>query len=170
MNMDTDTHERLNVQCAKAYFDLIEEDLRKDPPETDNVKRIVIEIIEALEKFVPSRTDLHESMRHEIPCDTVDASTMAAIVTKLVHWIEKFQSPAHDSTTKQWITSFQATTDYPAFLSRFLREYLEHTEKIYKEVWEARLRLASGEDVVPPERRPNVEGSNGVPTNMRSGR
>ena len=169
MDLD-DIHTRLKAQCTDAYFDIIEEDLRKDPPETETVKSIIKDIIEALKKFVPSRTDLHTQMSHDIPHEVVDASTMAPIVTKLIHWIEQFQSPAHDSTTQQWLTTFQATTDYPAFLSKFFKEYLEHTEKIYKEVWDARQRLSTGENVVPPERRPNVEGSNGVPTNMRSGR
>ena len=169
MDLD-DVHDRLSIQCRNAYFDIIEEDLRKDPPETETVKSIIKDIIEALKKFVPSRTDLHTQMNHDIPHEVVDASTMAPIVTKLIHWIEQFQSPAHDSTTQQWLTTFQATTDYPAFLSKFFKEYLEHTEKIYKEVWDARQRLSTGENVVPPERRPNVEGSNGVPTNMRSGR
>jgi hypothetical protein len=169
MDLD-DVHDRLSIQCRNAYFDLIEGDLRKDPPKTDTVKSIIRDIIESLKTFVPSRTDLHTQMTRDIPHEVVDASTMATIVTKLIHWIEQFQSPAHDHTTQQWLTTFQTTTDYPAFLSIFFKEYLEHTEEIYKEVWDARQRLATGENIVPAEHRPNVEGSNGVPTNMRSGR
>ena len=169
MDLD-DVHDRLNIQCRNAYFDIIEEDLRKDPPETETVKSIINDIIKGLKKFVPSRTDLHEELTRDIPHEIVDASTMAPIVTRLIHWIEQFQSPAHDPTTQQWLTTFQTTTDYPAFLSKFFKEYLEHTETVYKEVWEARLRLTTGENIVPPEHRPNVEGSNGVPNNMRSGR
>ena len=162
-------NENLKTQCVKAYFDLIEEDLRKDPPETGNVKQLIGDIITALKKFVPSRTDLQEEIKRDIPYDTVDATTMHAIVTKLVYWIEKFQPPAYDTLTKQWIQTFQSTTDYPAFLSTFLKEYLEHTEKVYKEVWECRVRLTKGEDLIPPAHRKKVEGSNGVPTNMRTG-
>ena len=169
MDLD-DVHDRLKIQCTKAYFDLIEEDLRKEPPKTDTVKQIIQDILKGLNKFVPSRTDLHEQMSDDVPHEVVDASTMATIVTKLIHWIEQFQSPAYDPITQQWITSFQTTTDYPAFLSKFLKEYLQHIEEVYKEVWKARLRLATGENVIPSEHRPNVEGSNGIPTNMRSGR
>ena len=162
-------NEELKTQCTKAYFDLIEEDLRKEPPVTEHVKSVITDIVTALKRFVPSRTDLHDEIERGIPHDTVDATTMHVIVTQLVHWIEQFQPPAYDAVTKQWVQTFQSTTDYPAFLSTFLKEYLEHTEKVYKEVWECRVRLTKGEDMVPPARRKKVEGSNGVPTNMRTG-
>ena len=51
---------------------------------------------------------------------------------------------------------------------KFLKEYYDHTEKVYKNLWEARQRLVNGENVVPPEYRP--QGENGVPKNMRTGK
>ena len=51
----------------------------------------------------------------------------------------------------------------------FFKQYYEHIEVVYKEVWEARQRLVNGENVIPPQHRPVVKGKNGVPDVMRSG-
>ena len=55
------------------------------------------------------------------------------------------------------------------FISQFLEEYYNHTEMVYKEVWEARKRISNNESAVPPEHRPVVKGKNGVPEQMKSG-
>ena len=95
---------------------------------------------------------------------------MPVIIYGLISWIEKFQCPVDDVITKRWRSDFQNTQDYLSFIVSFLEEYYDHSEKVYRQVWEARKRFVSGESVIPPEHRPKVEGKNGVPFNMKTGR
>ena len=48
-------------------------------------------------------------------------------------------------------------------------QFYDHTEKVYKELWEARQRLVNGENIIPPEHRKQVKGKNGVPFDMKTG-
>ena len=66
--------------------------------------------------------------------------------------------------------NLKACTNYNEFIVKFLREYYEHAEKMYNELWEARKRLLNNENIVPPEHRPVVKGKNGIPDVMKSGR
>ena len=116
-------------------------------------------IIEALCMLVPSRTDIHQKIRADLSGE-LSWDTQR----KLVEWLEKFQAPIHDRKTKNW----KKTLPQPD-IELFLNEYGAHLEIIFDEVWEARERLNRGENIfVPPEHV--VEGTNGVPTNMRTGR
>ena len=162
--------ELVEKQSRKAFFSLIKEDLQQDPPKTDQIRKIINELIEALCKFVPSRKDYHKQIRSDIAQEDINYNTMPNIVFGLITWIEKFQSPVDDVITRQWKKDFTNTQDCSQFIVNFLEEYYQHSEHVYKAVWLARKRLATGENIVPPEHRPNVEGTNGVPTNMKTGK
>ena len=157
-------------ETRKALFDIIKRDLVQDPPQTDYIKTIINELIEALCKFVPSKKQIHVQIKKEIYKEDINVETMPVIIYGLISWIEKFQCPVDDVITKRWRSDFQNTQDYLSFIVSFLEEYYDHSEKVYRQVWEARKRFVSGESVIPPEHRPKVEGKNGVPFNMKTGR
>ena len=163
-------NDALQKRVKKEFFDIIKEDLKQTPPNTDHIKIVINELIDALCKFIPSKTEIHKTIKNEIYQEDVSFETMPYIINGLISWIEKFQCPADDVITKKWRKDFKTTQDHLEFIVVFLQEYYLHSEKVYKEVWEARKRVASGENAVPPEHRPIVKGSNGVPLNMKSGR
>ena len=166
MNMD-DLNERVTIQCKKAFFDLLKEDLDQDPPQTERIMILLREIVDGLCKFVPSKKDIHELIKKDILCDEISPDTMPQIILHMINWIEKFQSISDDTITNEWRSRFKQATDYSQFIIDFLQEYYIHVEKVYKEVWEARKRLIQGENIIPPEHR--SQGKNGVPFNMRTG-
>ena len=115
-------------------------------------------IIEALCRFVPSRTDIHQKIRSDLSGE-LSWDTQR----KLVEWAEKFQAPVHDRKTREWKKTFPQPD-----IELFLNEYGAHLEIIFREVWEAREKLNRGDNIfVSPDHV--VEGTNGVPTNMRTG-
>ena len=166
----TELSETLEIQAKNAFFDRLKQDLRETPPKTDQIKKIIDELIEALYKFVPSKKNLHEQIRNDIYQRDINLTTMPHIVLGLINWIEKFQCPADDLVTKKWRQDFINTQDCSTCIVTFLQEYYEHTEMVYRKVWEARQRLVAGENIIPEEHRPKTEGTNGIPTNMRTGK
>ena len=169
--MDQDkVKENIENRLRKDFFDIIKNDLNQNPPKTDHIKIVIDELIDALCKFIPSKTNIHKKIRDEIYQEEISFETMPYIVNGLISWIEKFQCPADDIITKQWRNDFRNTQDHLEFIVVFLQKYYLHSEKVYRQVWEARKRVASGENAVPPEHRPIIKGSNGVPLNMKSGR
>ena len=71
--------------------------------------------------------------------------------------------------TSKWRTDFISTQNCSQYIVSFLQEYYEHSEKVYRNVWDARQRLVSGENIIPPEHRPQIKGSNGIPSNIKTG-
>ena len=138
--------------------------LNETPPNTVYLKQLLEIFRDSLFKFVPSKTEVHQFIKDDLPLDTVDTSTITGIVEKLIHWIEQFQAPAQDYITKKWRKDFAITTEY---LCQFVVNYANHCEEVYKETWKARMRIANNECVIAPEFR--AKGKNGVPDFMKTG-
>lgn len=147
--------------------DLLRKQLNQSPPNTEYIQQILDIFKEALFKFVPNKPDIHQFINDDLPLETLDTPTVAAIVDRLIHWIEQFQAPIHDRVTTQWREDFKKTTNYTDFICQFVVEYKNHSEMVYKETWDARKRIANHESAVPPEHR--ATGENGIPDNMKSG-
>ena len=161
--------ESLQKQGSNAFFDIIKKDLEQNPPKTDQIRILINELIEALYKFVPSKKELHLQIKKDIYQETINFDTMSSIVYGLISWIEKFQCPMDDVVTEKWRTDFINTQDCSQCIVSFLQEYYEHSEKVYLNVWEARHRLISGDNIIPPEHRPSTHGTHGIPTNIKTG-
>ena len=145
---------RENMQ--RAFWDLLEEDLKQDPPNTTHLKKLLSEIIGILCSFVPSRSDIHKLMRDEL-----DGEITWNFQGKLLDWISKFQPPVYDEEINKW------KRECPQPISKFLPRYYDHIDRVSKDINKYRQRLESGKPLVDP---PDVSGSNGVPDNMKSGR
>ena len=87
---------------------------------------------------------------------------------KLIFSIQQFQSPNDDKFTKKMLSDVSNNFNNESIIV-FLSEFYDHTEKVYKELWEARQRLVNGENIIPPEHRKQVKGKNGIPFNMKTG-
>lgn len=160
---------QLETQYKKAFFSKIKEDLSKNPPDLRHITVIINELVDALCKFVPNKPEIHSLIKSDIICENIGEETMSRIIERFIHWIEQFQAPVHDSVTKRWRDNYKNATNYSEFISQFLEEYYNHTEMVYKEVWEARKRISNNESAVPPQHRNVVKGKNGVPEKMNSG-
>ena len=159
---------QLETQFKKAFFDKVKEDLSKSPPDVEHITVIIEELVNGLCKFVPNKPEIHGFIKDDIFVKNIGFETMPRIIDRLIHWIEQFQAPIHDSVTKGWRDDYRNAKNYSEFISDFLEKYYSHTEMVYKETWEARKRIANGESAVPPEQR-IVSGKNGIPDNMKSG-
>ena len=169
MNLET-LQKNIEFQYKKAFFDSLKDDLNQDPPKTEHIQKLILELMNGLCKFVPSKQNIHEKIKQDIIQENITFETMPNIILGLINWIETFQSPNDDKITNKWKQSFKSSTNYTDFIITFLQDYYIHIEKVYKEVWDARKRLIQGENIVPPEHRPVVKGKNGVPFDMKTGK
>tara|TARA_R110002012_G_scaffold202284_1_gene371314 strand:+ start:10 stop:441 length:432 start_codon:yes stop_codon:yes gene_type:complete len=140
---------QIEDQFKKAFFDILNED---GPESYDYLRKLLNEIIDKLCRFVPNRTDIHQKIR-----DDLEGQIGWDIQNKLIIWIEKFQAPIHDTTTKKWLEEENKP------VGDFLKMYYEHLEITYKETQDAREAIARGENIFNP-----VTGE--MPKNMKTGR
>ena len=152
-----------------AFFDCIYEDLQKSPPEVKHLNIIIKELYDALCKFVPSKEMIHMKIKESLFIE-LNINNVSSIINSLIYWIEQFQAPVYDIKTKTWREKFKKTQDYSLFIVEFLKEYYDHLEKMYKEVWDARKRLVNNENIIPPEHRIKPKGKNNIPDVIKSGK
>jgi hypothetical protein len=140
---------QIEEQFKNAFFDILNED---GPESYDYLRKLLNEIIEKLCQFVPGRRDIHDKIRADL-----EGQIGWDIQAKLIHWIEKFQAPIHDTKTSKWLE------DGNKPVGDFLKMYYEHLELTYKETQDAREALTRGENIFNP-----VTGE--MPKNMKTGR
>ena len=143
----------IKIQMRRAFFDKLAKDFNETPPNTNHISKLVSELSDALCKFVPSKTKIHERIKKDLLLDNISLNTMPNIVMSLIKWIRMFQAPIHDKKTDLWKKQFTECENCTNFLIEFLKEYYNHLELLHKEVYEARKRLANGESAIPLEHR-----------------
>lgn len=121
--------QQIREAYEKAFWDMVDQ----DPPDVEHVRKLIDEVADILCNFVPSRTDIHELIRQDLGGD-IDWHIQEKILT----WVKRFQAPIYDQVTDRW------KKNLPEKLSEFLKKLYEHLEKINKQVWEERRKLASG--------------------------
>lgn len=146
--------EQIRTQAEKAFWDIVDSSVKDGNME--HIQQLLNEIKDVLKSFVPSRTDIHEKIDKEIVSPSWETQKA------LVQWIERFQAPVHDPFT------LKLAADVPLPLSDFLKRYYPHVQKVHKEVHDARLAVARGENLFAPSS--SSQGSNGVPQKMKTGR
>ena len=159
----------MDTIIKKAFFDCIYEDLQKSPPDVKHLTIIIKELYEALCKFVPSKKTIHQKIKEDLLIE-LNLNNMSFIINRLIYWIEQFQAPVYDKKTKQWRENFKKSKNYSLFIVEFLKDYLNHLENMYKEVWDARKRLVNNENIIPPEHRVKPKGKNNIPDVIKSGK
>ena len=148
-------------------FEQLKQDICKTPPLLDNISKLLEQFINGLCSFCPSKVELNNKIRASFP-NPIQPEHTQIIICKLIFWIHQFQSPADDSITEMMLQSYKNDPSIEGIL-RILSDFYDHTEKVYKETYEARKRLVNGENVIPPQHRKNISGKNGIPDSMKSG-
>ena len=144
---------QIEQAMKKAFFDKLDQDVSQN--NLEHLGILLEEIREILKSMVPSKHKIHEKIDEELGHVSWD------VQAKLVDWIEKFQAPEHDTITKQWREKIPTDT------SVFLKWYYSHIQEVHKQVYEYRKKLANGEQIFKSDK---VEGSQGVPSVMKSGK
>lgn len=148
-------------------FKQLRGDIDENPPNLTNISKLLEQFVDGLTKFCPSKTELNKEIRERFPKQIKPEDTLL-IMQKLIFSIEQFQSPNDDKFTKKMLSDVSNNFNNESIIV-FLSEFYDHTEKVYKELWEARQRLVNGENIIPPEHRKQVKGKNGVPFDMKTG-
>ena len=161
------TSNSVAIASKEDLFKQLRKDIDENPPNLTNIGKLLEQFVEGLCKFCPSKTELNKEIRERYPKQIKPEDTMF-IIQKLIFSIEQFQSPKDDKITKKMLSDISNNFNNESIIA-FLSDFYDHTEKIYKEVWEGRQRLINGENIVPPEHRKKVIGKNGVPFNMKTG-
>ena len=138
--------DRIREIMKRAFFDSLEMDLEKDPPDFEHLRILLDECIQTLCAMVPRRQDIHELIKKDLG---VDISWDFQV--KLLQWLIKFQPPEYDHEVKMWIKMS------PKPLREFIPRFHEHCDKIFK-------------CMIELNKPKVVTGTNGVPDNMKTGR
>ena len=150
-----------------ALFNQLKKDISETPPKLDNISQLLKQFVDGLCKFCPSKTELNNEIRNRFPVHINPEHTLL-VMEKLIFTIEQFQAPCDDKITKKMLSNVSNNFNNESIIV-FLSDFYDHTEKVYKDVWEARQRLINGENIVPQEHRKQVVGKNGIPFNMKAG-
>tara|TARA_B100000686_G_scaffold350625_1_gene447102 strand:+ start:981 stop:1457 length:477 start_codon:yes stop_codon:yes gene_type:complete len=150
-----------------ALFNQLKKDISETPPKLDNISQLLKQFVDGLCKFCPSKTELNNEIRNRFPVHINPEHTLL-VMEKLIFTIEQFQAPCDDKITKKMLSNVSNNFNNESIIV-FLSDFYDHTEKVYKDVWEARQRLINGENIVPQEHRKQVVGKNGIPFNMKTG-
>lgn len=151
----------------ETLFDQLKKDISETPPKLDNISQLLKQFVDGLCKFCPSKTELNNEIRNRFPVHINPEHTLL-VMEKLIFTIEQFQAPCDDKITKKMLSNVSNNFNNESIIV-FLSDFYDHTEKVYKDVWEARQRLINGENIVPQEHRKQVVGKNGIPFNMKTG-
>jgi len=151
----------------EELFKQLRTDIDENPPNLTNIGKLLEQFVDGLTKFCPSKTELNKEIRERFPKQIKPEDTLL-IMQKLIFSIEQLQSPNDDKITKKMLSDVSNNFNNESIIV-FLSEFYDHTEKVYKDIWDARQRLINGENIIPPEHRQQVRGKNGVPFNMKTG-
>ena len=135
--------EQIREQMTKAFWDLVDQ----DPPDVKQIGNLLEEIKQRLYGIVPNRPDIHHKINDDLPSHDVSWD----IQEKLLKWALLLQAPIYDQKIRSW------KHNVPGKLSEFIKKYHEHLDRIYK-------------DIETYRNPPTVKGTNGVPTNLKTGR
>ena len=151
----------------EELFKQLRTDIDENPPNLTNIGKLLEQFVDGLTKFCPSKTELNKEIRERFPKQIKPEDTLL-IMQKLIFSIEQLQSPNDDKITKKMLSDVSNNFNNESIIV-FLSEFYDHTEKVYKDIWDGRQRLINGENIIPPEHRQQVRGKNGVPFHMKTG-
>ncbi len=150
----------------KLFLEL-EKNICENPPILENINQLLFQFVNGLCRFCPSKIELNDKIKSDFP-KKIDGEDSVNVINKLIFWIEKFQCPVDDKITKNMIKTLKENNYDNKSIIIFLRNYYDHTEKVYKETWEARKRLVNNENIIPPKHRP--KNKNNIPNKMKTGK
>ena len=139
--------EQLRTQMHKAFWKLIEDDLKSEPQRLDHLIILIDEIKNKLKGFVPNRTDIHKEfdeiidisfLKHLFEEKSMDPTHFFKLIEFIINKIKCFCAPYMDAEVKKWeselYTRMQSKIEYADFIPVFFKETYTYIEIIEKDI------------------------------------
>jgi hypothetical protein len=135
---------QIELNMKKAYWDIFEKELLKEPPNTDLLAIRINELKELIIKCIPNRNDIHleldgyldpEFIIHKIESKMFDNFELEKYITYILGKLTQFQAKEDDLDTLMFEKYIQGliekNTSLGSVLKVFFKFVFEKFEKIY---------------------------------------
>ena len=111
ISLDESIQKRIRETMYNAYWDMLQTQLEADPPEYDQLLRILQELRELFCKFVPNVPELQEEIKDKIDPELLknmithqafDDENLFNLATYIISLIKRFQPPVMDDDINNW--------------------------------------------------------------------
>lgn len=102
--------ERLRVQMKKAFWDLLEEKVRTDPPDYDWICKLYVELRDRLSSFTMEGGSIHKAIKEGFDTElfsqmlrnqAFEGAEMMSLVDTTFGFVAKLQAPVRDKLLKE---------------------------------------------------------------------
>ena len=112
MDNQSKLNEKIKETMINAFWDKINNDLNKTPPDHKHLMILLDEIKCMLKNLIPNRKDLHNEIDEQIDVKFIeqmivnnafDYNELKNLINYVVKMIQKLQCPAEDKDTNEWL-------------------------------------------------------------------
>ena len=135
--MENELRDRLELELKRAWWTLLDEELKATPPKWDHLKVVLKELHEILCSLVPNRWDIHEKIYE----DLLETPPTVVLQERALYWIKRLQSPHWDSYVTEWEKRLPEDTIV------FLKEYYIHLDTVKQDVEDYKEKMRSPQTV-----------------------
>lgn len=134
ITLDQKFQDHLRDMMLQAYWDILSQELKSEPPVYNQLIKILGEIRDLFCQFVPSRIDIQTEIRDKIDPELIknmlvnnafDDENLYNLAKYIISLIKMFQPPAMDSEVTAWeqqmMHQFEGPFEYSEFLVIFFK-------------------------------------------------
>ena len=145
ITLDESVENHIKEILYNAYWDILKKELNTDPPQFDQLVRILEEVRDTFCSLVPRRTDIHGEIYESIDVDfirsmaknnAIDGTTIYNLAIYIIGLVKKFQPREMDEDLENWEkdinTQFTSGFTYDEFLITFFKTVFTKLEAIKK--------------------------------------
>ena len=154
MDHQSKLFKQIEETIHKAFWDGLESDLSKNPPNHKHVIILLNELNLMLKNLIPNRIDIHKDIDEHIDVKFVeqmiinnvfDHKELLKLITFVVNLIKKLQCFAEDKDTEMWfekmIKMCNEKNEMKDIIILFFKRSYEKIERIKKGVEEFKMNL-----------------------------
>jgi hypothetical protein len=134
IQLDEALQKHIQDLMYNAYWDILKNELNSDPPQYDQLIRILEELRELFCEFIPNRADIQQEIRDKIDPELIknmvshgafDDENLFNLAKYIISLVKRFQPPAMDNNVTEWeesmLEQFKQKIDYSTFLVTYFR-------------------------------------------------
>jgi hypothetical protein len=134
ISIDESLRKHIQDTLYKVYWDILDKELKTEPPIFDQLIKILSEIRDLLCEFVPNNPTIQEEIRDKIDPDLIrnmvehqafDDENLYVLVMYMISLVKKFQPPIMDKNVEDWEKGLHETFTKPIIYSEFLCIFLQ---------------------------------------------
>ena len=139
--------EQIKTQMYKAFWDLIETDLKSEPQNFRHLMILIKEIKYKLKGFVPNRSDIHKEfdenldinfLEHLFNEKSMNPNHFFELVKFIINKIKHFCAPHMDNDVKKWekdvMLTMSTEIEYAFFIPYFFKKAYEYIDQIENDI------------------------------------